>query len=26
VRWAEFEGFLHEQPPTWRLKGGRENT
>jgi hypothetical protein len=26
VRWAKFEGLLHEQPPTWRLKGGRENT
>jgi hypothetical protein len=23
---AHFEGFLHEQPPARRLKGGRENT
>jgi hypothetical protein len=23
---AKFKGFLHEQPPTWRLKGGKEKT
>jgi hypothetical protein len=21
---AHFEGFLHEEPPEWRLNGGRE--
>jgi hypothetical protein len=24
ARLAHFEGFLHEVPPEWRLKGGRK--
>lgn len=26
VRLAKFEEFIHEQPPTWRLMGGRKKS
>jgi len=26
VRWAQFEGLFHEEPPPWRLKGGGNNS